>query len=134
MCKEFEDFLKGHEERMNRAQQVGVGIKAKHDKKRRKILDELDDTVGLNFFQSNTKHFFQGVLLQLEDVQEISILQKFGFQSIDENPDLRTAYPVHRVQFEGEDMMKTHVANCYPSQLAVVWAEKFLELTAWLIR
>ena len=62
MCKEFEDFLKGHDERMNLAQQVGVGIKAKHDKKRRKILGELDDTVGLNFFfQSNTKHFFQGV-------------------------------------------------------------------------
>ena len=118
MCKEFEDFLKGHDERMNRAQQVGVGIKAKHDKKRRKILDELDDTVGLNFF--SIKHetfFFQGNLFQLEDVQEISILQKFGFQSIDENPDLRTAYPVHRVEFEGEDLMKTHVANCYPSQL-----------------
>ena len=118
MCKEFEDFLKGHDERMNLAQQVGVGIKAKHDKKRRKILGELDDTVGLIFFFNQTRNiFFQGVFFQLEDVQEISILQKFGFQSIDENPDLRTAYPVHRVEFEGEDLVKTHVANCYPSQL-----------------
>ena len=117
MCKEFEDFLKDHDERMNRAQQVGVGIKAKHDKKRRKILGELDDTVGLNFFSIKQNIFFQAVLFQLEDVQEISILQKFGFQSIDDNPDLRTAYPVHRVEFEGEDLMKTHVANCYPSQL-----------------
>ena len=58
MCKEFEDFLKGHDERMNRAQQVGVGIKAKHDKKRRKILGELDDTVGLNFFSIKHETFF----------------------------------------------------------------------------
>ena len=27
------------------------------------------------------------------------------------------AYPVHRVDFEGEDIMKAHKANAHPSQL-----------------
>ena len=45
MCSEFKEFLKGHEERMCRATQVGVAIKAKHDKKRRRFLGELNNTV-----------------------------------------------------------------------------------------
>ena len=45
MCSEFKEFLKGHEERMCRATEVGVAIKAKHDKKRRRLLGELNDTV-----------------------------------------------------------------------------------------
>ena len=45
MCSEFKEFLKGHEKRMCPATQVGVAIKAKHDKKRKRLLGELNDTV-----------------------------------------------------------------------------------------
>ena len=36
---------------------------------------------------------------------------------MDEDKSLLQAYPIHQVQFEGEDLMKTHQASSYPSQL-----------------
>ena len=82
MCEEFEDFLKGHDERMNRAQQVGVGIKAKHDKKRRKILGELDDTVGLNFFQSNKTFFSKLFYFSSKTFRKSPFFKSLGFKAL----------------------------------------------------
>ena len=83
MCKEFEDFLKGHDERMNRAQQVGVGIKAKHDKKRRKILGELDDTVGLNFFSIKHETFFSKVFyFSSKTFRKSPFFKSLGFKAL----------------------------------------------------
>ena len=36
---------------------------------------------------------------------------------MDEDKSLLQAYSIHQVQFEGEDLMKTHQASSYPSQL-----------------
>ena len=36
---------------------------------------------------------------------------------MDEDKSLLQAYPIHQVQFEGEDLKKTHQASSYPSQL-----------------
>ena len=36
---------------------------------------------------------------------------------MDEDKSLLQAYPIHQVQFEGEDLMKTHQAGPYPTQL-----------------
>ena len=49
MCKDFEAFMKGHEKRMQRAEEVGKSIKTRHDKKRRKLLGELNKMVFLFF-------------------------------------------------------------------------------------
>ena len=48
VCKEFMEFMKGHEERMRRAERVANDIKVGHDKKKRKLLGELDQTVILS--------------------------------------------------------------------------------------
>ena len=45
MFSEFKEFLKGHDERMCRATQVGVASKVKQDKKQRRLLGDLNDTV-----------------------------------------------------------------------------------------
>ena len=42
------EFIKGHEERMRRAERVANEIKVGHDKKKRKLLGELDQTVILS--------------------------------------------------------------------------------------
>ena len=49
MCKEFKDFVAEHETRMIRAQAVSKVVENKSEKKRRKIIAEIGETV--------TKHF-----------------------------------------------------------------------------
>ena len=63
VCKEFMEFMKGHEERMRRAERVANEIKVGHDKKKRKLLGELDQTVILSvlcgcFLIKNFSTFF----------------------------------------------------------------------------
>ena len=54
--------MKGHEERVRRAERVANEIKVGHDKKKRKLLGELDQTVILClvwlFFNKNFSTFF----------------------------------------------------------------------------
>ena len=45
VCKEFMEFMKRHEERMRRAERFANEIKGGHDKRKRKLLGELDQTV-----------------------------------------------------------------------------------------
>ena len=52
--------------------------------------------------------------LQLKDMREATILNKKGFQSIDENPDLMAVYPPKPVEFNGEDICSLSQAGQNP--------------------
>ena len=52
------EFMKRHEERMRRAERVANEIKGGHDKKKRKLLGELDQTVILSVFLIKTSALF----------------------------------------------------------------------------
>ena len=52
----------------------------------------------------------------MRDIRELSVIQKRGFQSVDENADLLTAYPIKPVMFNGVDLM-TIRADAHPSLL-----------------
>ena len=49
-------------------------------------------------------------------MKEGARLQKFGFQSIDEDKELKASHPPTRVNFDGENLMDLK-ANKFPSQL-----------------
>ena len=49
-------------------------------------------------------------------MKELSLVQKQGFKSVDENPDLLKTYPIKSVMLKGVDLM-TFRADAHPSLL-----------------
>ena len=52
----------------------------------------------------------------VDERYQMSVIQKRGFQSVDENTDLLTAYLIKPVIFNGVDLMNIH-ADAHPSLL-----------------
>ena len=51
---------------------------------------------------------------------------------MDEDKSLLQAYPIHQVQFNGEDLMKTHQASSYPSQLGRTLRRTMFGIDGWV--